>query len=60
MKVGDLVRYRKKPNSLFPDPQKKRKIYVVTFVFPSGNVRLHPWPDDEAHNVNRLEVVSCK
>jgi len=54
MQVGDLVRYK---NAKFRSYLSG--VFIVTFVFPSGNVRLHPWHDDEAHNVKRLEVV-CK
>ena len=59
MKIGDLVRY--KPNRLPFGSSIRGKLYVVTFVFPSGaGVRLGGFPDNQAHNIKALEVVQCK
>ena len=58
MKVGDLVKY--KDNAMSLNNPFRGKVFSVTLVLPSGNVRLKPWHDDEAHNSARLEVVSAK
>lgn len=58
MKVGDLVKYK---DSVMPITSPIRgKVYVITRIYPSGvGALLGGFPDNEAHRMDHLEVVSA-
>ena len=59
MRVGDLVRY--KLNRLSSSSPMRGKLYVVTFVFPSGaSVRLGGFTDQNPHRIESLEVIKIE
>lgn len=62
MKVGDLVRYKKKTGSGYRTIMSLRNPYrvaIVTMVLPSGvSVFLSEFAEDVPHRIEDLEVVS--